>query len=123
MSSTDGAMTGAQEHRVQRGDVRRHPRRAVRSAQERAGSRRRPCGARAAPCDMAALLAQETGDRVPATVAASALSAARNALIEEHHRRIAAGESPDSVAADAAGRAHRASGLGKNGLKGYAVRA
>ncbi|WP_208900016.1 hypothetical protein [Streptomyces incarnatus] len=53
----------------------------------------------------------------------SALSAGRTALIEERHRRIAAGESPESVAADAAERAHRAFGLVENGLKGDTVRA
>ncbi|MFK0173256.1 TetR/AcrR family transcriptional regulator [Streptomyces sp. NPDC090306] len=71
---------------------------------------------------LAALLAAETGDAVLATVAAATLSAARNALVEEHHRRIEAGESPDDVAADAAERARQAFGLVENGLRGYAVR-
>jgi AcrR family transcriptional regulator len=73
--------------------------------------------------DMAALLAEETGDPVLATVAAATLSAARNALIEEHHRRLAAGESPEAIAADAVERAHRAFGLVENGLRDYAVKA
>ncbi|OIJ67077.1 TetR/AcrR family transcriptional regulator [Streptomyces mangrovisoli] len=72
---------------------------------------------------LAALLAEETGDPMLATVVAATLSAARNALIEEHHARIEAGESPDTVAADAAERARRAFGLIENGLTGYATRA
>ncbi|POX50040.1 TetR family transcriptional regulator [Streptomyces sp. Ru71] len=71
---------------------------------------------------LAELLAEETGDATLALVAASALTAARSALIEEHHRRMAAGESPDRVAADAPERAARAFGLVENGLSGYAVR-
>ncbi|MEU8029178.1 helix-turn-helix domain-containing protein [Streptomyces sp. NPDC049099] len=73
--------------------------------------------------ELAALLAAETGDLMQATVAAATLSAARNALIEEHHRRIAEGESPEQVAADAVERARTAFGLVENGLKGYAVKA
>ncbi|MGW2421170.1 TetR/AcrR family transcriptional regulator [Streptomyces sp. NPDC001709] len=73
--------------------------------------------------DMAGLLTEETGDPLLALIAAASLSAARNALIEEHHRRLAAGESPEAVAADAVERAHRAFGLVENGLKGYAVKA
>ncbi|MFC8518654.1 TetR/AcrR family transcriptional regulator [Streptomyces sp. NPDC057257] len=73
--------------------------------------------------DLAALLAEETGDAMLATVAAAMLSAARNALIEEHHARIAAGESADQVAADAAERARQAFGLVEKGLSGYAVKA
>ena len=72
--------------------------------------------------DMAAALAEETGDATLALIAASMLSAARNALIEEHHSRIDAGESPDAVAADAAERAGRAFGLVEKGLSGYAVK-
>ncbi|MEU5533076.1 TetR/AcrR family transcriptional regulator [Streptomyces sp. NPDC020362] len=73
--------------------------------------------------DLTAVLAQETGDPVLATVAANTLMAARNALIQEHHRRLAAGESPGAVAGDAAERAHRVFRLVENGLKGYAVKA
>ncbi|MFJ9816119.1 TetR/AcrR family transcriptional regulator [Streptomyces sp. NPDC101151] len=73
--------------------------------------------------ELAGLLAAETGDLMGATVAAATLSAARNALIEEHHHRIAEGESPDRVAADAPERAGLAFGLVANGLKDYAVKA
>ncbi|MGW1751070.1 TetR/AcrR family transcriptional regulator [Streptomyces sp. NPDC002092] len=73
--------------------------------------------------DLAALLAEETGDPMLATVAAAMLSAARNALIEEHHARIARGETADEVAADAAERARQAFDLVEKGLSGYAVKA
>lgn len=72
--------------------------------------------------ELAALLAAETGDLMQATIAAATLSAARNALIEEHHRRIAEGESADRVAVDAAERARVAFALVENGLKDYAVK-
>ncbi|MFG2121580.1 TetR/AcrR family transcriptional regulator [Streptomyces sp. NPDC048710] len=72
--------------------------------------------------ELAALLAAETGDLMQATIAAATLSAARNALIEEHHRRIAEGESADQVAADAAERVRVAFALVENGLKDYAVK-
>ncbi|MFI1761875.1 TetR/AcrR family transcriptional regulator [Streptomyces sp. NPDC020800] len=73
--------------------------------------------------DLTALLAEETGDELLATIAASTLSGARNALIQEHHRALAAGESPDAVAAGAVERAHRAFDLVENGLRGYAPKA
>lgn len=73
--------------------------------------------------DLAAALAEETGDPMLATIAAATLSAARNALIEEHHARVNAGQSADAIAAGAAERARRAFELIENGLKGYAVRA
>jgi hypothetical protein len=73
--------------------------------------------------ELAALLARDTGDATLAVIAAATLSAARNALIEEHHTRIDAGESPDEVAADVVERAHRAFGLVEKGLSGYAVKA
>ncbi|GHI06586.1 TetR family transcriptional regulator [Streptomyces cellostaticus] len=73
--------------------------------------------------ELADLLAAETGDLMLATVAAATLSAARNALVEEHHRRIAEGESADQVAADAAERARKAFDLVEKGLKDYAVKA
>jgi AcrR family transcriptional regulator len=73
--------------------------------------------------DLAAVLAQETGDAMLAMVAAATLSAARNALIEEHHSRLDAGESPEAVAADTARRAGEAFGLIEEGLSGYAVKA
>ncbi|MEV5878761.1 helix-turn-helix domain-containing protein [Streptomyces sp. NPDC052101] len=72
---------------------------------------------------MTDVLAEETGDPLLATVAATTLSTARNVLIEEHHRRLAAGESPETIAADAAERARQAFDLVENGLKGYAVKA
>jgi AcrR family transcriptional regulator len=73
--------------------------------------------------DLAALLAEETGDIMAATVAAAMLSAARNAVIEEHHRRIDAGEDVDTVAADAPERAERAFALVEHGLGDYARKA
>ncbi|WP_369234803.1 TetR/AcrR family transcriptional regulator [Streptomyces sp. R21] len=72
--------------------------------------------------ELAAQLAEETGDPTLATIAAAMLSAARNALIEEHHNRVAAGESPDAVAADATERTERAFDLIEKGLSGYAVK-
>ncbi|MEU4150437.1 helix-turn-helix domain-containing protein [Streptomyces sp. NPDC026659] len=72
--------------------------------------------------ELAALLAAETGDLMRATVVAATLSAARNALIEEHHRRVAEGESMDLIAAEAPARARAAFDLIDNGLRGYAVR-
>ena len=73
--------------------------------------------------ELADLLTEETGDATLALIAAATVTATRNALVEEHHRRIDAGESLDEVAADAAERARHAFGLVENGLKGYAVRA
>ncbi|MGW2742906.1 TetR/AcrR family transcriptional regulator [Streptomyces sp. NPDC001450] len=73
--------------------------------------------------ELADVLAAETGDLMLGTVAAATLSAARNALVEEHHRRIAEGESADQVAADAAERAGKAFDLVEKGLRDYAVKA
>ncbi|MFC3573314.1 hypothetical protein ACFOZ0_08495 [Streptomyces yaanensis] len=56
-----------------------------------------------------------------ATIAAVTLSAARDALVEGHHRRTAEGESLDEVAA--AERARRAFDLIEKGLSGCAVKA
>ncbi|MDX3244709.1 helix-turn-helix domain-containing protein [Streptomyces sp. ME18-1-4] len=72
---------------------------------------------------LAALLAEETGDPMLATVAAAMLSAARNALIEEHHARHDAGESLEAIAADAPERAARAFALVEQGLGDYARKA
>jgi AcrR family transcriptional regulator len=72
--------------------------------------------------ELAGLLAEETGDTTVALIAAATLSAARNALIEEHHSRVEAGEAPDEVAADATERARHAFGLIEKGLSGYAVK-
>ncbi|MFI6661821.1 TetR/AcrR family transcriptional regulator [Streptomyces sp. NPDC050523] len=73
--------------------------------------------------DLAGLLAEETGDPMLATVAAAMLSAARNALVEEHHLRIGEGEHVDAVAADAAERAEQAFALVERGLGDYARKA
>lgn len=73
--------------------------------------------------DLAGLLAEETGDLMLATVAAAMLSAARNALVEEHHLRIGEGEHVDAVAADAAERAEQAFTLVERGLADYARKA
>ncbi|MGW4905072.1 TetR/AcrR family transcriptional regulator [Streptomyces sp. NPDC004270] len=72
--------------------------------------------------EMAALLAEESGDLMLATIAAAMLSNARNALIEEHQRRLAEGEDIDTIAADAPERARAAFGLVEKGLRGYAVK-
>ncbi|MEU6374044.1 helix-turn-helix domain-containing protein [Streptomyces sp. NPDC046909] len=72
--------------------------------------------------ELADLLTEETGDRTLALIAASTLTHVRQALVEEHHLRIDAGESVDEVAADAAERAERAFALVEHGLAGYAVR-
>ncbi|MFI9601905.1 TetR/AcrR family transcriptional regulator [Streptomyces sp. NPDC052043] len=80
-------------------------------------------GAQKGTRDLAGLLAEETGDVMLATVAAAMLSAARNALVEENHRRIDDGESPEEVAADAPERVRRAFELVEKGLSGYAVKA
>ncbi|MDV9173325.1 helix-turn-helix domain-containing protein [Streptomyces sp. W16] len=69
--------------------------------------------------DMAAHLAEETGDLMLAMVAAAMISAARNALIEEHYHRIDAGEPVTTVAADAPERAERAFALVEHGLGDY----
>ncbi len=80
-------------------------------------------GAQKGTRDLAGLLAEETGDVMLATVAAAMLSAARNAVVEENHRRIDDGESPEEVAADAPERVRRAFELVEKGLSGYAVKA
>ncbi len=72
--------------------------------------------------DLAAALAEETGDLTLATIAAAMLSAARNALIEEHHRRAEAGDSLDDIAAAAPRHAERAFALVEHGLADYARR-
>lgn len=61
--------------------------------------------------ELADLLTEETGDTTLALIAAATLTAARQALVEEHHLRIDAGESVDEVAADAAQLAERAFAL------------
>ncbi|OKI00301.1 TetR family transcriptional regulator [Streptomyces sp. CB02923] len=72
---------------------------------------------------LAEVLAQESdGDRMSAQVAAGQLMAARNALINENHRRLLAGESADAVYPDAVAAARRAFGLVERGLGDYALR-
>ncbi|MEU6509235.1 MULTISPECIES: TetR/AcrR family transcriptional regulator [Streptomyces] len=73
--------------------------------------------------ELADVLAEETGDPTLALIAAATLNVTRTALVEEHHRRLDAGETPEQVAADAAERARRAFDLVENGLKDYAVKA
>jgi AcrR family transcriptional regulator len=73
--------------------------------------------------DLAAHLAEETGDLMLATIAAAMISAARNALIEEHYRRMDAGVPIGTIVADAPERAARAFGLVENGLGDYARKA
>ncbi len=68
------------------------------------------------------LLKDESGDPVLALIAAATLTAARNALAEDHHRRLEAGESLEEVVADAADRARHAFDLVVGGLGDYARR-
>ncbi|MEU1181783.1 helix-turn-helix domain-containing protein [Streptomyces sp. NPDC005820] len=70
--------------------------------------------------ELADLLTEETGDATLAVIAAATITAARNALVEEHHRRIDAGETVDAVAADAAARARSAFALVEGGLQDFA---
>ncbi|MHC5904052.1 TetR/AcrR family transcriptional regulator [Streptomyces sp. S6] len=72
---------------------------------------------------LADLLTEETGDPTLALIAAATLTATRNALIEEHHRRIDAGETVEEITRDAATRARHAFALIEKGLSGYAVKA
>ncbi|MEU1163633.1 helix-turn-helix domain-containing protein [Streptomyces sp. NPDC005921] len=72
--------------------------------------------------EMAALLGEETGDLMLGTVAAAMLSSARNALVEEHHRRQAEGEDIERIVADAPERVRAAFSLVETGLRGYAVK-
>lgn len=72
--------------------------------------------------DLAAHLAEETGDLMLATIAAAMISAARNALIEEHWRRIDDGEQVDTIVAEAPERAAQAFALVEDGLGAYARR-
>ncbi|MEV0317627.1 TetR/AcrR family transcriptional regulator [Streptomyces sp. NPDC050658] len=64
-------------------------------------------------------LAEETGDRLLAQVAAAQLLGARNALITENHRRTLEGDSLDKIAEDCAGSAERVFAQVENGLRGY----
>jgi AcrR family transcriptional regulator len=73
--------------------------------------------------ELADLLSDETGDPVLALIAAATLTAARNALVEDHHRRLDAGESVEEVTATAAERANHAFDLVERGLGDYARKA
>ncbi|MFI1681396.1 TetR/AcrR family transcriptional regulator [Streptomyces sp. NPDC020607] len=68
---------------------------------------------------VAGVLAEETGDRLLAGVAAHQLVAARDAVILENHRRLLAGDSVDAMADDCAALAERAFDLVEKGLQGY----
>ncbi|MEU1519320.1 helix-turn-helix domain-containing protein [Streptomyces sp. NPDC005811] len=70
--------------------------------------------------ELADLLTEETGDATLAVIAAATITAARNALLEEHHRRIDTGETVEAVAADAADRARSAFALVEGGLRDFA---
>ncbi|WP_447038733.1 TetR/AcrR family transcriptional regulator [Streptomyces sp. DSM 118878] len=69
------------------------------------------------------VLAEETGDRLTAGIAAHQLVAARDAVVIENHRRLLAGERADAMAADCAALAERAFDLVEKGLQGYPGRA
>ncbi|MEV5978970.1 TetR family transcriptional regulator [Streptomyces sp. NPDC052114] len=68
---------------------------------------------------LAEVLAEETGDRLLAGVAAHQLLAARDAVILENHRRLLAGATADDMADDCAALAERAFDLVEKGLQGY----
>ncbi|MGW0536921.1 TetR/AcrR family transcriptional regulator [Streptomyces sp. NPDC003032] len=68
---------------------------------------------------LAEVLAEETGDRLLAGVAAHQLVAARDAVILENHRRLVAGDKADDMADDCAALAGRAFDLVEKGLQGY----
>ncbi|MEU1119099.1 MULTISPECIES: TetR/AcrR family transcriptional regulator [unclassified Streptomyces] len=68
---------------------------------------------------LADALAEETGDRLMAGIAAHQLTAARDAVILENHRRLVAGDSVDAMADDCAALAARAFDLVEKGLQGY----
>ncbi|MEU5685090.1 TetR/AcrR family transcriptional regulator [Streptomyces venezuelae] len=68
---------------------------------------------------LADVLAEETGDRLLAGVAAHQLVAARDAVILENHRRLLAGDDVDAMADDCAALAERAFDLVEKGLQEY----
>ncbi|MGV9881730.1 TetR/AcrR family transcriptional regulator [Streptomyces sp. NPDC003006] len=68
---------------------------------------------------LAEVLAEETGDRLLAGVAAHQLVAARDAVILENHRRLVAGDKAEDMADDCAALAERAFDLVEKGLQGY----
>ncbi|CAM5592093.1 TetR family transcriptional regulator OS=Streptomyces alboniger OX=132473 GN=CP975_16845 PE=4 SV=1 [Streptomyces alboniger] len=65
------------------------------------------------------VLAEETGDRLTAGIAAHQLVSAREAVIAENCRRLLAGDRADAMAADCAELAERAFDLVEKGLQGY----
>ena len=65
------------------------------------------------------VLAEETGDRLTAGIAAHQLVSARDAVVIENHRRLLAGERADAMAADCAALAERAFDLVEKGLQSY----
>ncbi|WP_329120364.1 TetR/AcrR family transcriptional regulator [Streptomyces sp. NBC_01465] len=67
-------------------------------------------------------LKADGGDAMTAEIAAAQLIAARNALIGENHRRMLAGDPPDTVAADAVAVANRAFDMIEDGLGAYGTR-
>ncbi|MEU7581922.1 TetR/AcrR family transcriptional regulator [Streptomyces sp. NPDC041068] len=72
---------------------------------------------------LADVLAEETGDRLMASIAAQQLVAARNAVILENHRRLVAGDKAEDMADDCAALAERAFDLVEKGLQGYPEKA
>ncbi|MCF3122932.1 MULTISPECIES: TetR/AcrR family transcriptional regulator [Streptomyces] len=68
---------------------------------------------------LAEVLAEETGDRLLAGVAAHQLVAARDAVILENYRRLLAGDTAEDMADDCAALAERAFDLVEKGLQGY----
>ncbi|WP_306335475.1 TetR/AcrR family transcriptional regulator [Streptomyces sp. KL118A] len=72
---------------------------------------------------LAEVLAEETGDRLLAGVAAHQLVAARGAVILENHRRLVAGDTVEEMADDCAALAERAFDLVEKGLQGYPAKA
>ncbi len=69
------------------------------------------------------VLAEETGDRLMAGIAAHQLVAARDAVILENHRRLVAGDTAEDMADDCAALAARAFDLVEKGLQGYPANA
>ncbi|MFJ5534472.1 hypothetical protein [Streptomyces sp. NPDC093261] len=66
---------------------------------------------------------RRASDGTLALIAAATLSAALNALVGEHHRRIDGGETSTRSPPTPPNAAHRAFDLLAKGLNGYAVKA
>ncbi|MEU5438184.1 TetR/AcrR family transcriptional regulator [Streptomyces sp. NPDC020719] len=71
---------------------------------------------------LAEVLAEETGDRIMARVAAAQLEAVRATLIGENHRRLLLGDPADEIAPDAIRLAVQAFGQVEHGLGDYATK-